>query len=321
MDNIQKTGPKDVFGHLLALIGLYVCVLSFGALLFGLIDIYFPDILSYNYGQVAERGLTWPLAILVIVFPLYVWLTAFLQKDLERNPLKRELRIRKWLLYFTLAAASVAIVIDLVALIYRFLNGDLTTQFVLKVFVVLALAFSIFTYYLWNIRMDISATKHPKMRLFVYSVLFLAVASIVWGFFVSGSPFAERMKRFDERRVQDLQTIQYEVINYWQAKETLPETLDMLRDDIRGFVSPRDPETGESYRYAVTGLLQFELCAVFATSNKTDDSSGTVKPTAPPLREAFYDPRGYPNENWQHGAGESCFTRTIDPELYPPFKR
>jgi|TARA_Y100000310_G_scaffold325052_1_gene387926 hypothetical protein len=26
------------------------------------------------------------------------------------------------------------------------------------------------------------------------------------------------------------------------------------------------------------------------------------------------------NANWQHSAGEECFERTIDPDLFPPMK-
>ena len=65
MNDSKKTGPKEVFGHLLAIIGLYVSVISFGALLFGLINIYFPDVLNFGFGRFAARSLRWPLAVLV----------------------------------------------------------------------------------------------------------------------------------------------------------------------------------------------------------------------------------------------------------------
>jgi hypothetical protein len=26
-------------------------------------------------------------------------------------------------------------------------------------------------------------------------------------------------------------------------------------------------------------------------------------------------------DNWQHGAGQQCFDRTIDPQRYPPFQK
>lgn len=314
MNDIKKTGPKDVFGNLLAIIGLYVSVVSFGALLFSLINIYFPDILQYEYGRYARNSLRWPLAVLVVVFPLYVWLTSFLRKDLERHPEKKDLKTRKWLLHFTLFATAIVIVVDLVTLVFRFLNGDLTVQFVLKVLAVLFIALAVFTYYLWNIRKDIPAIKHKIMKWFVRVVVAVGALFIIFGFFVAGSPFAKRLERFDQRRVQNLQTIQYEIINFWQTKEKLPRNLNELRDDIRGFVAQRDPQTGEEYGYTVLAERQFELCATFKTANK--DISLLGKPSVP---------RGevYPvyEESWLHDAGKTCFTRTIDPDRFPSLKR
>ena len=309
MTDSKKTGPKDVFGQLLAIIGLYVSVIAFGALIFGLININFPDVLSYDYGDYAKQSLKWPLAILVIVFPLFIGWNSYLQKDLEQNPEKKELKSRKWFLYFTLFAAAIVIIGDLVALVFRFLSGDLTIQFILKVFTVFLIAAAVFTYYLWNIRKSVPAARHPKMK---------GAFSIVFGFFSTGSPFAERTKRFDQRRIQDLQAIQYEIINYWQAKERLPETIDQLRDDIRGFIPPRDPETGEPYGYRMAGVLEFQLCADFKASNR--ESQLPDGPKAIPLtREVIYPAVPY-NESWLHDAGEACFSRTIDPELFPPLR-
>lgn len=317
MSDPQKTGPKDVFGQLLAIIGLYVSVIAFGALIFGLINLYFPDVLNYDYGFYAKQSLRWPLAILVIIFPLFVWWNSYLQKDLERNPEKKELKSRKWLLHFTLFAAAIVIIGDLVSLVFRFLNGDLTIQFILKILTVFVIAAAVFVYYLWNIRKIIPAGKHPKMKWFVRAVSAAGIFFIVFGFFTAGSPFAQRLKRFDERRVQDLQSIQSEVINYWQAKEKLPQTLDELRDDIRGFAPPRDPETGESYVYKVKTGLQFELCADFKTSNR-EASSPNIEKALPAPRDIYFP--GY-NENWLHDAGKMCFTRTIDPDRFPLFKQ
>ena len=321
MTDNKKTGPKDVFGQLLAIIGLYVSVIAFGALIFGLINLYFPDVLSYDYGFYAKQSLRWPLAILVIVFPLFVWWNSYLQKDLERNPEKKELKSRRWFLHFTLFAAAIVIIGDLVSLVFRFLNGDLTIQFVLKILAVFVIAATVFTYYLWNIKKSIPAVKHPKMKWFVRAVSAVGIFFIVFGFFTVGSPVGERMRRFDDRRIQDLMAIQSQIINYWQVKESLPQTIDQLRDDIRGFIPPRDPETGESYEYRIMGPLKFEICADFKTSNKQDSKTGKPVPFAP--RGGDYPYRSYPaiEESWLHDARETCFTRTIDPELFPPLDK
>ncbi len=311
-----------MFGQLLAIIGLYVSVIAFGALIFGLVNLYFPDVLNYDYGQFARGSLRWPLAILVIVFPLFIWWNSFLQKDLEKNPEKKELRSRKWFLHFTLFAAAIVIVGDLVSLVFRFLNGDLTVQFVLKILAVFLIALAVFIYYLWNIRKSVPAMKHPRMKWFVRSVVASATFFIVFGFFNAGSPFSERERRFDERRIQDLQSIQNEVINYWQAKEILPQSLDQLKDSIRGFSPAKDPETGESYIYKVLGPLEFELCAVFKASNKESWIGNEAKPALLAPRPDYYP--GYYSgfdENWLHEAGQTCFSRTIDPDLFPPLEK
>ena len=138
---IKGTGPKDVFLHILAILFLYTCVIFFSALLFGYINIYLPDVLG-EYGRYARTAIRWPISILVIVFPFYVWLNSFLQKDLTANPEKRELRVRKWLLYFTLFLATIVIIGDLVTLMYQFLSGGITLSFVLKVLAVLLVAAS-----------------------------------------------------------------------------------------------------------------------------------------------------------------------------------
>lgn len=137
------------------------------------------------------------------------------------------------------------------------------------------------------------------MKYFAVTVSLIIFVAVAAGFFVIGSPQKERLRRFDERRVQDLQMIQSEIINYWQNKNQLPLSLENLRDDIRGFAIPTDPQTKSSYTYQIknqTSLI-FELCAIFALLNETDRSYG---------------------ENWQHDAGPTCFERKIDPEIYRP---
>lgn len=297
---VSKTNPKDFFSHLLGALTLYTSVIAFAALLFQYINIYFPDPLNDHVGRFARQSLRWPLSVLIIVFPLYVWLMHYLQRDLAKHPEKRKMRTRKWLLYFTLFAAGIAIIVDLITLIFRFLGGELTTPFVLKVVAVLFIAASVFAYYAWTLRKPMPALAHPGMRIFVIGVVGITSVAIFAGFFVAGSPQKERMRRFDDRRVSDLQTIQFEIANYWQAKSALPESLDQLRDDIRGFIPPSDPESGEPYNYRITGDMSFELCAAFN-------------------RPLPAQPFGF-EENWLHDEGRTCFSRTIDPDRFPPLK-
>ena len=152
---VQKRGvsPRDVFLHILAMIGLYVSAISFGNLIFELINIYLPDPLNY-YPVATYDSIRWSVAVLIIIFPVYVYLTKYLYDDLVRNPEKRELKIRKWLIYLTLTLAASVIIGDLITLVYYLLKGDIALRFILKVITVLFIAASIFIYYRWELKMQ-----------------------------------------------------------------------------------------------------------------------------------------------------------------------
>lgn len=304
-----KTTPGDVFRHLLAIITLYLSAASFGMVVFSFIDRWFPDPLLFPAG--ANAGpLRWALSALVIVFPVYVLVSWANARAAMREPALRSLRSRRWLYHFTVFAAAVVIIGDLIALIYNFLSGDLTGRFILKVVAVLFIAIVVFAYYLWNLRREAMASADPRMRVLVFGVIAVVVVVLIGGFVLAGSPFAERMRRFDERRVNDLQTIQWQVINYWQKKDRLPDAIDQLRDDIAGFIPPSDPESGMPYGYRRLSPLQFELCALFKT-----DAAGAAA-SGPAVAPRAVGGKGYAPDSWEHGGGRACFGRTIDPELY-----
>jgi hypothetical protein len=123
--------------------------------------------------------------------------------------------------------------------------------------------------------------------------------AIVWGFVLAGSPATRRLERLDERRLQDLQTIASEIQSMVvypdrkrELKEPLPKTLNEAVQRARGArLNPRDPETGEPYRYTVKSETTYELCARFTRRRESDF-------------RVF----------WNHPAGKHCFTiNVLDP--------
>lgn len=319
MENIEnkiKTTPKDFFVFIGSMVALYASAVSLLNLLFEIINASFPDALNFNYDNFSS-GMRWSIATLVIVFPLYIFLSWFTSKDIIINPQKRNLWVRKWFTYLTLFVAGVAIITDLVMLINTFLGGEITTRFALKVLSVFIVAGISFAYYLYDLKKR-ADQKTGKIKLLAWAVSFGVLASIVGGFFIMGSPMTLRMKRFDERRVSDLQNIQYQIVNFYQRKGELPENIEDIKDSLAGFGNiPNDPETNLPYEYKKTGKLGFELCAIFGLENSKviDGNSAIFKPIR-------CDGFGVPvNENWQHKAGKQCFERRIDPELHPILKK
>jgi len=318
MDQKQKSTPKDVFAHLLMIGTLYASVISFIALLFEYVNALIPDP-AFLYGYRSpfnQDSVRWATAVLLIVFPVFLLISWFLSRDLKLSPAKRDLKIRKWLIYFTLFLASVTIIVDLIILVYNFLSGELTTRFLLKTLVVFITASSVLGYFAWELKRQELKSNKPKRFAIISAAVVLA--SIISGFFIIGSPSYQRNLRFDEIRTSDLQILQNEIMNYWIQKEELPNKLEDLINSISGFVPPSDPESKASYEYNVLNPLTFELCATFKLGKVVGDNyyvskSLMLEPARP---YPFSGPPYYQNQGWDHPEGRTCFPRTIDPEIY-----
>ena len=150
-----KASPKDVFTHLLAIVTLYLSSIALGTLLFQFVNLGFPDALQgdgYWVMQSARSAMRFAIASLIVAFPAYLLTMRYLFRGYAKEPAKRDLRIRKWLIYFTLFAAALVMIGDLIALINEFLGGELTVRFLLKALSVLLIAAGVFYYYLTDVR-------------------------------------------------------------------------------------------------------------------------------------------------------------------------
>lgn len=313
MENTKvKMTPKDFFLYFGVMAALYVSAFSLLALLFEYINVLFPDELDTFYRGEFNTAIRLSIASLIIIFPTYLALTKVLNRDIRRNPEKKSIWIRKWLIFLTLFVAGVTIIVDLVRLVNEFLGGEITIAFSLKVLAVLVVTGAVFGYYLYDLKGEWER-KVKKAKIIGWITAFIVLVAVVSGFFIIGTPVDQRLLRFDQEKVNDLQNIQWQIVNFWQSKERLPETLTELDDPISGFVVPVDPQTKEQYEYRVISGLTFELCAEFNKENVESVAlnARAVKPV--PIRGEF----GFEDASWQHGEGKVCFERTIDPDLYP----
>ena len=133
-------------------------------------------------------------------------------------------------------------------------------------------------------------TLTPRHLVAGFAVV-LVIVGVAGGLIVIGPPSDERTRRFDQRRVDDLQMIDNAVNVYWSRYHRLPTSLEEVSRETGSGIDSRDPRTKEIYEYRPLDGRTFELCAIF------ERESGEA-------RASF--PVGF----WSHGAGRRCFQRT-----------
>lgn len=338
--NNSKMNIGFFFLSLGVLASLVTSVVSFLDLLFSTLDKKFPDVLNasyqYGYNTYDFESMRSALATLIIFFPVFLLLSYFWKKKYKIGVGHIDEIIRKWMLYIILFLSSLVIIIDLVTLVRYFIAGEITNRFIFKVLGALLVAVFVGVHYIFELKKREKFLNLPVGIVSVIKSTAWVILLIWFAFCVMGSPFKQRALRLDDKRIQDLQSIQWQIVNYYQQKEKLPENLKDLKDPISGYSLPVDPEFGKgiNYEYAVLDAkaLKFKLCATFALpipEGWNEYGRSDVMPLGAVSNEGkdvaissypYSSPSGV-NESWKHDVGYTCFERIIDKEIYKPYPK
>lgn len=291
--------PKNFVIQLGALIALYVSLTSLITLIFGLINIKFPDELDYLYAIESTReGMRTSIAFLIVIFPAYIALTRVSNQNRRHDEQGEYTTLAKWLIYFSLLLGGGVLLGDLVTVLMYFLNGEITTRFMLKAAALFAVVGIALYYYILDVRGKVKSNEKLSLQ-FGAGAILLVFAALLVGFMNIETPAQVREIRLDEQQVADLQDIQWRVEEHYRVEKALPTTLEALYVDGR-FADA--PEGRAAYRYNVVDNMTYELCATFAEpSFGINDSRGMTAPY----------PNVKDNYNWEHEAGEKCFKRVV----------
>ncbi|OGI93931.1 hypothetical protein A3A03_03640 [Candidatus Nomurabacteria bacterium RIFCSPLOWO2_01_FULL_40_18] len=334
------TKPKFSVGFFFLSIGILISlitsVVSFLSLVFETLNKRFPDVLNsnyqYGYSTYEYESIRMALATLIIFFPVFLVISFFWKKFIRSGIGSIDEIVRKWVIYIILFLSSLIVVVDLVTLVRYFISGEITYRFILKVATILVVAGLVGFYYVFLLK-EREGVKYKTGIVWASAGIILVVVSISYSFMIIGSPMKQRLLRLDDRRVGDLQNIQYQVINYWQQKEKLPVDLKELSNPLSGYSLPVEPEfeKGKKYEYGVKDSLTFELCATFSLPMPKGwreyggGDGGFPMPLYDKTGYTMSYPYPYPgsgtNESWDHQEGRTCFERTIDKDIYPSYPK
>jgi hypothetical protein len=310
----RQSSTVDIVINFFSFILLGIVAIALGTLYFQVINHAFPDPLAAMHGQVdrfINQIIHHAIASLVIGFPLYVVSMRFWFRRFHADEGRVESRLTKWLTYILLLVASVTIVGDLITVLYKLLQGEISVRFLLKALTILTIAGLVFGFYFLE-RRKIQYRKGISRSVFQgfgWAVTGIVGLGIVLGFLTAGSPEQARKHAFDEERAGHLGELSRCIDRYARELGQLPPSLEELKKTSQFAYcgnSMQDPETKAQYEYRIVTASreqgpakvgEFELCATFAL------------PSVGGGREYFYSDRM--NAIWQeHPAGRSCDTVT-----------
>lgn len=290
---------RESFIYLMSFASLYVVVAGVISLYYIFLDSLYPDPAWSNVNvEWVLDNVRYAIASVVVAFPVFLALSLVLERIVQKTRDNQRPPVARWLTYLTMFLAAAVLMGDLITLLYYFLDGALTTRFVLKVVVLLVIAEVVLSYYyLAPSGLAKGASTAWLRRALSGAGVLIVAGAIVLGFSLAGSPFSAREVRLDEQRIADLRAIHdavqhmttEEVKHKIKVKRPLPKTLEEINDFQKSRESVKalnlaDPVTGEKYGYNVTGEKTYELCAEFVRPRDKKD-------------DLF----------WNHRAGKHCF--------------
>lgn len=292
----NNSSAKFAFFYVLSLVALIFTTVSVGIIIFQIIDKNIVDVLGLWEGRYNSDALKFAISTIIIAAPIYYLTIKQIYKNLKSGAIDRDAGVRRWLTYFILLVSIITMLGWLVAVIDNYLDGELTTKFILKALTAIGIAVVISSFYFYDIRREKVDQKDRVFAVYLYGTLTIIIAAFIASLFTVESPKEARRVKADENITRDLYHIRSAINRYYRENEKLPEKLTDLSEVMRFITNEEitDETSGKEYEYRILDEKRYELCAEFQTAS-----------------EKALNRYEYPIEGWPHTAGRQCFSRKI----------
>lgn len=293
----KNNAAKFAFFYMLSLVALIFMALTSGIIIFQIINKNIADVLNPYQGRFSPGQLKFAISALIISAPIFYLCMWRICKSLLLGALDKDSGIRKWLTYFILLISSVVMLGWLIGTINSFLDGELTTKFVLKAITAIFIAAAVFTFYFYDIRREEVKEKSRVIQVYFYASLVLVIAIFIASLFIVESPTQTRNRKFDNFILDNFNSLDMAITSYYQEFKKLPEGLNELKTEYSylGEDSLKDPASKILFDYRVVDKNTYELCATFKASNK----------------EESIEEYNYYKDKWAHDVGYQCLQQKV----------
>ncbi|MCF7795145.1 DUF5671 domain-containing protein [Patescibacteria group bacterium] len=280
----KKHQAQFVFYYLLSLISLGAMAIGLGIIVFEVLDKVFIDVSNSYFSM---QALKTAFSTLLISTPIYYICSHLLSKSIRKGELSLDSSLRKWLIYLILLVTSIVMLMWLVSILNSFLNGEMTSKFILKALTALIISAMIFSYYLYNIRQKVVKKKDKIKSTFFAVSLLIVVFALALATIYMESPQTTREKKIDENVLRNFDNINMNVNMYYNNNDEIPESLEELKSSSNLNAYSGSSVSLEDIDYNKLSETEYELCAEFKTSN-LDDENNNLRYGSKSLHDSGY---------------------------------
>lgn len=289
----SNNAAKHAFFYLTSFFTLGVVAIGIGTLFFQIINYFFPDDID-SWRQFSQTALKFAISSLIIAAPVYYFVTRNINLYISKKDLDYDSGVRKWLTYIVLFIAIAIVIGDLITTVFNFLDGELTTRFILKALTILLIAGGIFIYYFTDIKNKDDASRRKKNTFWSYVFLGFVLIPFVWSIFIIESPNVARQRKIDYKTIDSFQSIKNMINNFADIKNRIPPNFDELKTfsvtQMYSNIAWEELEQ-KNFEYKIIDKTHYQLCADFLRDNREDKDNSK--------RYYYFD--------WQHASGYYCF--------------
>ncbi len=292
----QNHSAKFAFLYMLSLAALIFTGLSVGMIIFQIINKYIPDPINQLRNTFSSSQLRFAISALIVAAPVFFVTTRQIYKGLFQGNLDKNSAVRRWLTYFILLVSSVIMLGWFIGLINNYLEGELTIKFVLKGITAIGIAGLGFSFYLYDIKREaVVGVRDGRIRAYFVAWLIICISVFTAALFLVESPSEARDKKLDTQIINDFNSLEGGISQFYKNNSRLPENLQELKTEVVFITEENlmDSQTEQAYRYKILNNNEYELCAEFRTSN-LDDNQNIYRKTT-----------------WSHDKGDQCIKREI----------
>lgn len=291
-----KSSPLDYFLYAFSFISLYYLVADLNnlTLVVGNLLAGFSKVSGLTEQDNSNLHLAVPMVVVALaIFLVSNWL---LGRELKKDPAKNDLTLRKSYLYLSLFVIGGGLIVSIVSLGNYLVTPGVDYSSISVRFVTYLIALIFIAYLVYSL-----VSKQPSRKLLAVGSLILVVYTLALVF--AGIYYLSLVNgnSLDQQQIENLSRVQSNLTAYWAARKSLPNTIEDLNQG--DYSVPKDLITKLDYLYTKTGDRSFTLCAQFGAN-----STGGFGPDYSKTGDFW---------NWNHGSGNYCFERYLDPTSFP----